>query len=605
MDNKRFGASVFVGFPGDVPKPQTSENMQGGRIPEPPGFGGDREPDPAFGAIFLEEPSEPIVVTEPTDVEEVPQQMENHIRHFLANATNDTILSNAYSRKEIEEFIAYTKEAISAQQLGGVDTSTAAVVVVRPTVETPELRQLKTVLAELEGALEHRDMLMQERAEDRENNAIMWHEVLGNLFSMDIDPKSGELQDKHSNTEKERILNDWLKNEMERGNRPVLKMDLLDGTESSDVDREAHSQQVENGDLFVEKIVGVGTFGAVFLVRANIIEKDGSSHPKQFIVKMSHPYDRNAVLANDDSDVTQKNAQFAAMAITEAQVVADLTQDPRQAQHFPQWYASATLKDLDDFLPRPSSPQFPNPDSSDIHITASVFEYVKGVDLRAVFGSSSRERYPSAVFQQAKLAESLRPKLEKNVDLLLDTSVQLTEAVYVMHKTGYLHYDLKLGNAILTEDGKVKLLDFGSSRGTDPASSDSVFMRGVEKLQEASTLATPQYTRDEYVHSAVTDKRRDITSLSLTLQKAIEKLHLTKTIADYRNNPQLFPNAYHPALDSLVQMDNILSAMNPEDLNDVPKLRTALQQMRAVQAEFSRLTAARKSAAQAPQQMTA
>jgi WD40 repeat protein len=81
------------------------------------------------------------------------------------------------------------------------------------------------------------------------------------------------------------------------------------------------------------------------------------------------------------------------------------------------------------------------------------------------------------------------------------------EALYIVHKNGYLHRDIKPDNIFITEDGRVVLIDFGSARE---------FIAGRTKTH--TVILTPGYAPlEQYSLVAERGPYTDIYALSATL----------------------------------------------------------------------------------------
>jgi len=78
------------------------------------------------------------------------------------------------------------------------------------------------------------------------------------------------------------------------------------------------------------------------------------------------------------------------------------------------------------------------------------------------------------------------PPVEQSAVLAI--AIPLLDGLDVIHRTGYLHRDIKPGNVFIREDGSPVLLDFGSAR---TASS------GIER----TAIVTPGYAPIEQYHS--------------------------------------------------------------------------------------------------------
>jgi serine/threonine-protein kinase len=83
------------------------------------------------------------------------------------------------------------------------------------------------------------------------------------------------------------------------------------------------------------------------------------------------------------------------------------------------------------------------------------------------------------------------------------------EALEVAHKRGVIHGDVKPANILITNDGKVKLTDFGMARVARHEARDSAL------------LGTPAYWCPEQIMGRPQDARSDIFSLGVVLYEMI------------------------------------------------------------------------------------
>jgi eukaryotic-like serine/threonine-protein kinase len=109
------------------------------------------------------------------------------------------------------------------------------------------------------------------------------------------------------------------------------------------------------------------------------------------------------------------------------------------------------------------------------------------------------------------LAERLtkgRLPLRKTVDC----AVQIANGLAAAHAKGIVHRDLKPDNVFLTRDERIKILDFGLAKLTDPlpAFAESATATGTEA---GTLLGTVGYMSPEQVRGEAADHRSDVFSL--------------------------------------------------------------------------------------------
>ena len=114
--------------------------------------------------------------------------------------------------------------------------------------------------------------------------------------------------------------------------------------------------------------------------------------------------------------------------------------------------------------------------------------------------------------------------------LALKYAIQIADALAKAHGAGILHRDLKPTNLMVSEDGNVKILDFGLAKLMDAAESPAVdTATGFAPLtQEGAVIGTPVYMSPEQVEGRKLDARSDIFAFGsvlyemLTGQKAFD-----------------------------------------------------------------------------------
>lgn len=178
-------------------------------------------------------------------------------------------------------------------------------------------------------------------------------------------------------------------------------------------------------------------------------------------------------------------------------------------------------------------------------------------DVTSQVEESLASANPPAIGRQLSVRESL--------SILLQVLAALTKSA----ASGIVHRDIKPENIMLTQDGDVKVADFGLAR---------ILLADDPQLTRAgTTLGTPMYMSPEQIQEGKVDVRSDLYSLGVTLYHmlcgrppftgetplALAMQHVQATVPDMRQ--------YRPDLpSSMIELLSRLLAKNPNDRFESP-----------------------------------
>ena len=158
---------------------------------------------------------------------------------------------------------------------------------------------------------------------------------------------------------------------------------------------------------------------------------------------------------------------------------------------------------------------------------AQVLASLNHPNIAAIYGleeSSDLRALVMEMVEGATLAERIAGRAMP-LEEALPIAKQIAEGMEYAHERGIVHRDLKPSNVKLTEDGKVKVLDFGLAKALEaPAPPGNLSISPTLTIEGTRTgviLGTAAYMAPEQARGALVDKRADIFAFGVVLYEML------------------------------------------------------------------------------------
>src|SRR5262249_20934380 len=137
--------------------------------------------------------------------------------------------------------------------------------------------------------------------------------------------------------------------------------------------------------------------------------------------------------------------------------------------------------------------------------------------------SDEENEYMVMEFVAGRTLTEIIPKGGVGISRALQYAVQMSDALAAAHAAGIVHRDLKPGNVMVTDSGRVKILDFGLAKVTvaTQITEDTETIGGAPLTIQGSIVGTVSYMSPEQAEGKRVDPRSDIFSFGVLLYELI------------------------------------------------------------------------------------
>lgn len=129
-------------------------------------------------------------------------------------------------------------------------------------------------------------------------------------------------------------------------------------------------------------------------------------------------------------------------------------------------------------------------------------------------GKTDEDHYIVMEYVKGKtLSEIITEEGPMDPDRAVETAIQICDALEEAHNKGIVHRDIKPHNIIITNEGRVKVADFGIAQAAT----------SLTMTQPNSVLGSVHYTSPEQARGGFVDSRSDLYSLGVVMYEMLTK----------------------------------------------------------------------------------
>jgi len=210
------------------------------------------------------------------------------------------------------------------------------------------------------------------------------------------------------------------------------------------------------------------------------------------------------------------------------------------------------------------------------------------------FGKADNRYYLAMEYVQGNTLRRLLKNKEIDKIYALDIACQITKALSAAHKAGIVHRDIKPENVIVTDDGLVKVLDFGLAKPF-PAQNEEADRSIGHSLdtKPGMIIGTTAYMSPEQIRGQSLDSRTDIWSLGVVLYEMLagRRPFSGDTASDVQARILLSEPDYPFEIEEIPKIKKILVKSLAKDLNSRYRSITELaRDLEVINKELNRTT---------------